>query len=173
MATNIAAISFVSKNIKKKQHTVLSGMLYTSGRTAAYVILGLLISLGIGSTGYISRFLQTYMNEILGPLMIVIGMILTGITSSSARINLVSDSIQSKAEKNGLFYAFPLGFLFAMSFCPVSAGLFFGSMIPLAIEQNSKLIIPFVYGIGTSIPVIVFAFIISFATQYLSSSCKA
>ena len=170
LATNIAAISFVSKNIQKKRDTLLSGMLYTSGRTFAYLILGFVISLGLGSTGAISRFLQTYMNEILGPLMIVIGMILTGIAGSKARLNLVGDKLQDKAEKNGLFYAFPLGFLFALSFCPVSAGLFFGSMVPLAIEQNSKFIIPIIYGIGTSIPVVIFAFIIAFASQHLSSS---
>ena len=49
--------------------------------------------------------------------------------------------------------------MFALSFCPTSAGLFFGSLIPLAVKSGSSVILPSVYGtgIGTAIPVFAFA----------------
>ncbi len=50
-----------------------------------------------------------------------------------------------------------MGFLFALSLCPVSAALFFGSLIPLAIKYESGVALPLAYGLGTALPVLVFA----------------
>lgn len=43
LATNIAAISFISKNLNSTRSTLLSGLLYTLGRMAAYLALGIII----------------------------------------------------------------------------------------------------------------------------------
>ena len=58
-----------------------------------------------------------------------------------------------------------MGIVFALSFCPVSAALFFGSLFSLAVKHQSMVIMPSVYGIGTAIPVLVFAFIIAFSAN--------
>jgi len=50
-----------------------------------------------------------------------------------------------------------LGTIFALSFCPFAAALFFGSLIPLALKSSYGIILPFFYGIGTGIPVVAFA----------------
>ena len=50
---------------------------------------------------------------------------------------------------------------FALAFCPVSAALYFGSLIPLAVQSKSAVVLPTVYGIGTALPVFVFAVIIA------------
>jgi threonine/homoserine/homoserine lactone efflux protein len=47
-----------------------------------------------------------------------------------------------------------MGAVFALSFCPVSAALYFGSLIPLALENRSALLLPSLYGIGTALPVV-------------------
>ncbi|MCX6645317.1 MAG: sulfite exporter TauE/SafE family protein [bacterium] len=57
--------------------------------------------------------------------------------------------------------------LFGLSFCPVSAALFFGSLIPLAISHESTFVIPSVYGLGTALPVVIFALIIAFSAKSL------
>ena len=54
-----------------------------------------------------------------------------------------------------------LGALFALSFCPISAALFFGSLIPLAVKQQSYVLLPTLYGIGTGLPVIVFGVVLA------------
>ncbi|WP_148270023.1 hypothetical protein [Mesotoga prima] len=49
---------------------------------------------------------------------------------------------QEKIKSKGLLGALILGSLFALTFCPVLAVLFFGSVIPLAINEQSRLLIP-------------------------------
>jgi cytochrome c biogenesis protein CcdA len=63
-----------------------------------------------------------------------------------------------------------LGLVFALAFCPVSAGLFFGGLVPLAVEQNSPLLLPLVYGIGTALPVIVFAALLAAGARRLGEA---
>ncbi len=55
--------------------------------------------------------------------------------------------------------------VFALSFCPTSAALFFGSLIPLSLGANSTITLPVVYGIGTAVPVSVFAVLIAVSAQ--------
>ena len=43
----------------------------------------------------------------------------------------------------------------AVSFCPVSAGLFFAVLVPLAISRGSAVLYPAAYGVGTGVPVLV------------------
>jgi len=119
----------------------------------------------------LSRFLQLYMNEILGPALILLGMILLGMLSSGMSMNLIGhEKLHKHAEKNGLWLALPVGFVFALSFCPVSAGLFFGGLIPLTLKSGGGFILPLIYGIGTALPVIVFAFLIAFGGEYLGKA---
>jgi cytochrome c biogenesis protein CcdA len=80
---------------------------------------------------------------------------------------LAGEEIQRRAKAHGLRWALPIGALFALSFCPVSAGLFFAGLIPLALKQGSGLGLPAVFGVGTALPVIVFALILAFASQYV------
>ncbi len=65
--------------------------------------------------------------------------------------------------------SFPLGVLFALSFCPSSAALFFGSLIPLSLNHNSPILFPSVYGAGTGLPVLMFAVAIAFGIKNISS----
>ncbi len=170
LATNIAAISFIARKVDKMQTVVLSGLLYTAGRTLAYLALGTLIMAGLMASGEIALFLQRYLNQALGPILILVGMILLGLLGSSVSVTLVSSNMQARAAKGGIGWAFLLGNLFALSFCPVSAGLFFGILIPLATANQSVVLLPTVYGIGTAAPVLAFALLIAFASQRLGSA---
>jgi cytochrome c biogenesis protein CcdA len=171
LATNVAAISFIGRQMGNRLAIFLSGMLYTAGRVLAYVLLGYLISSGLFATGQIARFLQNYLNDILGPLLILLGMVLLNLIGSGlGGIQLAGTDIQKKAAKKGALYAFPLGVLFALSFCPVSAGLFFGALIPLTLSSSSAIVLPLVYGIGTAIPVVIFAFIIAYSSEKLGKA---
>lgn len=170
LASNVAAISFIGRQMHSKTTVISSGLLYTAGRTITYVVLGALLSAGLLASGELSRFLQKYLNEILGPLLILLGMILLGLIGSGISIHMAGESIQKKAQQHGMLYAFPLGILFALSFCPVSAGLFFGGLIPLAAKSGSTALIPLVYGVATAIPVVIFAFLIAFGSQWLGKA---
>ena len=167
LASNIAAISFIGRQIGNNRGVIFSGILYSLGRTLAYLFLGIGIIVGLMSSGEVSRFLQQYLNEALGPILILLGMILLEMIGTKLSFNFSGNKIQEKVEKNGIWFAMPLGVLFALSFCPVSAGLFFGALVPLAIKHSSLYILPSVYGIGTALPVIFLAFLIAFGGKYL------
>ncbi len=171
LATNIAAISFIGRQVGNDRGILFSGLLYTCGRVLAYIILGIGITAGVMVSSELSRFLQLYMNEILGPALILLGMILLGMLGSGISMNLIGhEKLHKHAEKNGLWLALPVGFVFALSFCPVSAGLFFGGLIPLTLKSGGSFVLPLVYGIGTALPVIVFAFLIAFGGEYLGKA---
>jgi cytochrome c biogenesis protein CcdA len=62
-----------------------------------------------------------------------------------------------------------LGVIFALAFCPYSGALFFGVLIPMTISDASGLHLPFIFAIGTGLPVIFFAYILAFSVGKMSS----
>ncbi|MDD3013234.1 MAG: aromatic aminobenezylarsenical efflux permease ArsG family transporter [Candidatus Gastranaerophilales bacterium] len=163
LATNVAAVSYIGKNITCPYKTVLSGFLYTFGRMLSYVLIGIIIVTGLLSVPSIATFLQHYMNVILGPVLILVGIILLEIVKINFSSGISNMGFHDKIKDFGLVGALLLGIIFALSFCPISAALFFGSLISLSVEHNSKVLFPLVYGIGTGLPVVIFAFIIAFS----------
>lgn len=170
LATNIAAISFIAKKAGRKDHVLNSGFLYALGRTLVYVGLGVVITAGLLGNADVSRFLQKHMNEILGPILILLGLILLNWLGEGVSFTFKTDKLREKTAKGSVFLAVPIGALFALTFCPVSAGLFFGGLIPLAIREGSFVILPLFYGIGTALPVIIFAFLLAFAGNYVGKA---
>ena len=143
LATNIAAISFIGRQVGNRRYNVLaSGLLYTLGRTLTYVALGEVLAGGLLAVAEVSRFLPKYMNEILGPVMILLGMVLLGWIGSGLSMNLAGQRVHERAAKGGVLWAGLLRILFALSFCPVSAGLFFAGLIPLTLKEGSRLLLP-------------------------------
>ncbi len=170
LATNIAAISFIGRQIGNYKGVLSAGFLYTFGRTFTYVLLGAGITAGLLATGDVSRFLQKYLNEILGPCLILLGMVLLNMIGAGFSFDKLHHKMHKQAEKSGVWFALPVGVVFALSFCPVSAGLFFGALIPLAVKNNDYFVLPLIYGCGTALPVILFAFLIAFGGEYLGKA---
>ncbi len=170
MATNIAAISFISRQVGDRRGVLGAGLLYTLGRTVAYVALAVLIMSGLTATADLSRFLQKYLNLALGPVLILLGLILLGWIGSAVSLNLAGDRVQQRAARGGPAWAFGLGVLFALSFCPISAALYFMGLIPLTVKAGSRFLLPLGYGLGTALPVLLFALLIAFAAEYLGKA---
>lgn len=169
LATNLAAISYVGRDAGKSWVVLSSGMMYTLGRVLAYTLLGALVVASVLSAPGVSVWLQRNINLFLGPLLVLVGMVLLGLIAPPIRAGAGLNALRDKVQKLGLLGAGLLGLLFAMSFCPVSAALFFGSLIPLAISEQSPFLLPAVYGIGTGVPVLVFALILVFGAKSLGS----
>lgn len=170
LASNIAAITYIGKQVNHPKLVLLSGIMYTIGRMLSYIALGVLVVSSILSIPEIAMFLQKNMNKILGPILIIVGLLLLNIFNIQLPSGGVSDKITKRVEKWGIWGAGILGMLFALSFCPVSAALFFGSLIPLAVEQNSSFVMPTVYGIGTALPVVTFAILIAIGAKFIGNA---
>ena len=165
LATNIAAISYIGKRVGTPRKVFFSGLLYTLGRMLTYLILGVLIVAGMLSVPDLAYFLQKYMNTFLGPILVLVGMFLLGLIRLNFSVSGISERMQNRAEKYGIWGAGLLGFLFALSFCPISAALFFGSLIPLAVQHESRVLMPTIYGIGTALPVFAFAILVALGAR--------
>ena len=92
-------------------------------------------------------------------------MVLLGLIRFNMGGSGVSEKMQKRVDALGIWGALLLGLVFALSFCPTSAALFFGSLIPLSLKANSSVTLPVLYGIGTAVPVIVFAVLIALGAQ--------
>jgi cytochrome c-type biogenesis protein len=169
LATNIAAVSFISRRITQRNTVFLSGILYTLGRSLTYIVLGVLIIKTLVDVPILSDFLQRYVNKILGIVLILVGMLLLDLLQIPLPIPSVSDNVAKKLVRKGTFGSLPLGILFALAFCPVSAALFFGGLIPIAVKTQSEIALPLIYGIGTGLPVLLFAFLVATGAGYVSS----
>jgi cytochrome c biogenesis protein CcdA len=167
LATNIAAVSFIGREVTSSKRILVSGLIYTLGRAAAYVLLGVLLVAGLLQIPAVAWFLQRRMNQVLGPLLLLIGFIVLGWIRIPLPSWSPSERFFHKAKARGLWGVGFLGFVFALSFCPVSAGLYFGSLIPLATTNQSPVILPMLYGIGTALPVVAIATLLAFGANYV------
>jgi cytochrome c-type biogenesis protein len=168
LASNIAAVSFLSKKIAHPAAVFVSGLAYTLGRMVSYAVVGWGIIHSLVSVPEIAMFLQKYTGKALGPVLIVTGLILLEVLVFRLPGFSLSKKHQGKLAESGAPGAFLLGFIFALAFCPVSAALFFGSLIPLALNHQTGGLLPFVYGIGTGLPVLAFAVAIALGVKSLS-----
>jgi len=157
LATNIAAVSFLSKKINHPRSVFFAGLAYTVGRMVAYALLGVIIITSLAIVPLVANFLQKYMNKILGPLLFIVGLFLLDVIRFNVSGLTLPKEKQESLAKSGLRGSFALGIIFALAFCPISAALFFGSLIPLALNSKTGIILPFFYGIGTGLPVMIFA----------------
>lgn len=170
LAANIAAISFVGRRVGSPARVFLTGLLYTAGRTLTYVALGMLLVAGLLSVPHFSHLLQKYMNKALGPVLILVGMALTELIGVNFSGPGVSAKMQRRVEALGMWGALLLGVIFALSFCPVSAALFFGSLLPLALSRQSGVLLPSAYGVATGLPVLVFAVLIALGAKRVAGA---
>ena len=165
LATNIAAVSYIGKQIADIRRVLLSGLAYSLGRMLTYLAVGAIVTAGILSIPVVSTFLQRYMIMIIGPVLIVAGMFLLGLIGGGLAWHGVEKNARRYADKGSISGAGMLGVIFALSFCPISAALFFGSLIPLAVSRHSLILLPSLYGIGTGLPVLAFAILIAVSTK--------
>lgn len=169
LATNIAAVSFISHRITQRNTVFLSGILYTLGRSLTYIVLGVFIVKTVVDVPILSDFLQRYVNKILGILLILVGMVLLDLLQIPLCLPSVSENVAKKLIERGAFGSLLLGILFALAFCPVSAALFFGGLIPIAVKAQSGIGLPLLYGIGTGLPVLLFTFLVAAGAGYINN----
>ena len=170
LGTNVAAISFVARRLTSPLRVLAAGLLYTAGRTLVYVLLAFLLVRSLLSAPGASDALQRYSSRLLGPLLVLVGMVLLELIPLRLPGFGLGERAQERIARWELAGAFLLGALFALSFCPVSAALYFGSLLPLAARSGSALLVPGIYGAGTALPVILFAALVAAGARSLGKA---
>lgn len=161
LATNITAIAFLGKDINNKRRVFFNGLIYTLGRAVTYTAIGLIFYFGI-SQFQISGFVQKWGEKFLGPLLILIGLLMFDfIKIKLPGFGKLKEKMEQKSQ-SGFWGVLLLGIVFALAFCPYSAVLYFGMLIPMTITSATGLYLPIIFAVGTGLPVIIFAWIISY-----------
>ncbi len=174
MATNVAAIAYVSRRVTDRRYAIMTAALYTLGRMISYSVLGILIIVAGLEIPGVASFLQDFGEQILGPLLIVVGLIMLNIDRLSFSLGGGKlSSIGGKVADRGMIGGLLLGVLFALAFCPYSAVLFFGVLIPLALKTTGGVTLPAVFAIGTGLPVLIFGMLISIGVSRVSTWLNA
>ncbi len=168
LGCNIAAVSFLGRKISNPLWVLTNAAAYTLGRAFFYTITGVILSYFLTSIPVVSDFLQTKMIYIASPLMIILGLILLDVIKFRLPSFSIKEKTKDKLDKKGFVGALLLGFLFASMLCPVSAAFFFSNLI----QSNGNPIVLLVYGIGTGLPVLFFAFVLAFFANKLGNYYK-
>ena len=161
LATNITAIAYIGKDIENKRRVFLNGLIYTLGRAISYTAIGLVFFFGISQFN-VSSFFQEWGEKILGPLLILFGLMMFGVLKFA--LGNMNNIIQKYTENRKLNFwtVLVIGILFALAFCPYSGVLFFGLLIPMTVVSAKGLYLPIVFAFATGLPVIIFAYLLAF-----------
>ncbi len=164
MATNITAIGYIGREVESRRRVFINGLVYTAGRALSYTLLALIIFFGADQLR-ISGWFQQYGEKIIGPLLIVIGLLM---------LDIVKIKFPGLAGLTGRFQkkgfgryrdVLLLGVVFALAFCPYSGVIYFGMLIPMTISSASGLYLPVVFALATGIPVIIFAWLLAYTVS--------
>ena len=171
LATNIAAIGFIGKDIESRSRIFYKGLLYTLGRVIAYTLLGIILIMIFkeGSSLFgIQKFIGKYGELILGPALLLIGLFML----FGNKLKLPSFGFKGNGEglaRKGRWGAFLLGVLFAMAFCPTSGVFYFGMLIPMSATTAAGYLLPILFAVATALPVLIVAWILAFSVQHIGS----
>lgn len=165
LATNVAAMGYIAKDLEQPRRALSRGILYCFGRMLSYTALGIvLISIikGGSSAFGVQSFVAGWGEKLIGPLMLLVGLfMLFGHRLKLKGFGYSGDG--SRIASKGGWGALALGALFAMAFCPTSAVFYFGMLIPMSATASSGWLLPVVFAIATALPVVIVAWIFSFS----------
>lgn len=171
LATNIAAIGFIGKDIENRRRIFRNGLLYTLGRVVAYSVLGIVLILILkegASLFGIQKFIGKYGELVLGPALLLIGVFML----LGNKLRLHSFGFNGNGEglaRKGGWGALLLGMLFALAFCPTSGVFYFGILIPMSATAAAGYLLPALFAVATALPVLTVAWILAFSVQHIGS----
>lgn len=160
LTTNVASVTLLSGWSVKHNNTGLTIFFFILGYIFSYLFLSIIISSGFLSIPTISLGLHKSIYLFLGPFLILAGMIINDIIRLQG---LYKGRILSRLQNKNWtgFMAFPFGSFIALSFCPATAAVFFGLLIPLSVKYEQMFLFPSIYAFGASIPLILVSVLIS------------
>ncbi|MFC1866164.1 aromatic aminobenezylarsenical efflux permease ArsG family transporter [Chloroflexota bacterium] len=168
MATNIAAIAYISQRLTNRRFALIASLLYSLGRMVTYTLLGILI-IGIGmEVPAIRNFLEDMGAYVLGPLLLVAGILMLLAHKISFGGGGRMAALGKKFADRGLWGSFIMGVIFALAFCPYSAVLFFAVLMPMALTADAGLLLPPMFGIGSGFLVMIFGILLMVSVTAVS-----
>jgi cytochrome c biogenesis protein CcdA len=157
---NIGATTFYgNRSLQTKNQWVEIGF-FVLGKIVVFSVLGMAVwILGRGFQDVLPDYFS-FFRKLMGPLFIIIGFVLAGVFKLRW-LGSLTKWIPNRS-KEGKLGSFLMGVSFSIAFCPTMFALFFFTLMPIVLTSSYGALLPSVFAIGTSVPVLVFAGIVTF-----------
>ena len=156
LTTGVSALALIGR--RPEQRPLLAGFAYVAGKALVYGLLGgAFVLLGTALATSTIPVIQV-VRRVLGPLMLLIGLVLVGVLRSQITIGIGGRAAAAAAahlDATRPRGAFVLGMAFGLAFCPTLFLLFFGLLIPLALASPGGIVFPALFAVGTAAPLLV------------------
>lgn len=150
---NISAITLYGNRTIQMDHSWDEIISFIVGKVVVYSSIGIFAwVLGQSFETKITEYFPIF-RKIIGLLLIATGLVLLGIIKLKL-LNKVSLHIP-QCLKKGKIGSFFLGASFALAFCPTMFVLFFVWLMPTVASTSYGLVLPAIFGVATSIPLII------------------
>ncbi len=159
LTSNVSAITIYGNKSLIGRVPWLHIYLFISGKILVFAILGFIIWLvGNEVNSTLVEFFPM-LRKVIGPLLIIIGLLMIGILKLNKSIGTFR--LPEKI-KDSYLGSFLLGVSFTLAFCPTMFVLFFMTLMPVVLTTSYGLLLPSVFGIGTTFPLLVVIYLISY-----------
>ncbi|WP_026073352.1 urease accessory protein UreH domain-containing protein [Robertmurraya massiliosenegalensis] len=155
---NLGAVMVYGNKSVQKQSAWGEVIFFIIGKIVVFSIIGLIVwILGSEFKSTLTLYFPWF-RKIVGPVLIIIGLFMLGVIKFHHIISF--GSIPKRFTKKGKLGAFLMGMSFTLGFCPTMFILFFVTLMPMAITVSYGILLPGVFAIGTSLPLILAIFLI-------------
>lgn len=158
ISANIGAIIYFGNRQVQQKLALSEVVLYLLGKVAVFAVFGLLFWLIGRNISAQSIPLFVWARKLVGPLLVVMGLFMLGWVRLPGSVGLKwSASLKQQAKRlGGKTGAFFLGVSFSLGFCPTMFWLFFGLLMPMALNSRAGALLPPVFALGTAVPFLLF-----------------
>lgn len=171
LATNIAAMGYIARDVANRRRVFLNGLFYTFGRMIAYSVLGMVLIVVLRNGAdmlSLGHWFSEWGERLLAPVLIVIGLYF--MLGHLIHRHEHCPDVHSRGHRfHGAGGSMALGLLLALSFCPESAVVYFGMLMPLSVESHGGFMLPVVFSVATAIPTVLMVWAVAYGLAGLSA----
>lgn len=122
------------------------------GKIVVFSLLGFIVWIVGSEVKSTFTLYFPWFRKIIGPMLIIIGIFMMGIIKFTGSVSF--GNISERLKKRGNLGAFLMGVSFTLSFCPTMFVLFFITLMPMSLSVSYGAVLPSVFALGTSLPLI-------------------
>lgn len=158
LTSNVSAIIIYGNKSLIDKVPWLHVFLFIIGKIVVFSALGIVIwLLGKEVSSVLTQFFPA-IRKAIGPLLILIGLFMIGLFRFIKPIGRIK---LPEKFKDSYLGSFLMGVSFTLAFCPTMFVLFFMTLMPVVMTTTSYgFILPSIFGIGTSFPLLLVIFLI-------------
>lgn len=158
LTSNISAITIYGNRSVVDKVPWLHVFMFILGKLVVFTIIGIVIWL-LGKEIH-STLTEMFpiLRKVIGPVLIFIGLFMMGVFRWGKTWKIFELPLNKL--KDSYLGSFLMGVSFTVAFCPTMFILFIVTLMPVALETSNGFLLPSVFGIGTSLPLLIVIFLI-------------